>query len=122
MATEPGKESGGAVNLRYERDRFVAFAFASADAFLEIDAGLTIRYATGAVQRLLEQAPERLLGTLFVDLVVPESRPLIEAALAIAQRQGRFGPISLRIATANPVRVAAFGTYLPIEGGRTFRL
>ena len=58
MTTEAGKESKAVANLRYERDRFVASAFASADAFLEINAGLKILYATGAVQRLLDRAPE----------------------------------------------------------------
>ena len=32
-----GEGGPSAADLRYERDRFVAFAFASADAFLELD-------------------------------------------------------------------------------------
>ena len=62
MATEAGKEGKAVANLRYERDRFVAFAFASADAFLEINVDLKILYATGAVQRLLDRAPRRTSG------------------------------------------------------------
>lgn len=120
MATEAGKEGKAVANLRYERDRFVAFAFASADAFLEINADLKILYATGAVQRLLDRAPEELAGQPLLDLIVPQSVPLVRAALDIAQQQGRFGPVSLRIATDKPTRVAAFGTYLPVDGGRTF--
>ena len=120
MATEAGKEGKAVANLRYERDRFVAFAFASADAFLEINADLKILYATGAAQRLLDRAPEELAGQPLLDLIVPQSVPLVRAALDIAQQQGRFGPVSLRIATDKPTRVAAFGTYLPVDGGRTF--
>ncbi|MBT4710731.1 MAG: EAL domain-containing protein [Alphaproteobacteria bacterium] len=120
MRTEPGEESKAIANLRYERDRFVAFAFASADAFLEIDGDLKILYATGAVQRLLGQAPEKLTGQRLLNLIDEDSTPLVNAALEIAQNQGRFGPISLNITAPKSVRVIAFGTYLPVEGGRTF--
>ena len=47
-----------AADLRYERDRFVAFA--SADAFLELDADRVIQYASGAVQ-WLAGAPQEAL-------------------------------------------------------------
>ena len=77
MRTEPGEESKAIANLRYERDRFVAFAFASADAFLEIDGDLKILYATGAVQRLLGQAPEKLTGQRLLNLIDEDSTPLV---------------------------------------------
>lgn len=121
MEPEAGKgNAAAAASVRYERDRFVAFAFASADAFLELDADRTVQYATGAVQRLLEKPPERLLAAKFVDLVVKDSRPLIGAALDMAQEQGRFGPVGVRLAGGKSLRVVAYGTYLPIQGGRTF--
>lgn len=36
-------EGPGAVDLKYEQDRFVAFAFAMADAFVELDREYVIR-------------------------------------------------------------------------------
>ena len=57
-----GEGAESAADLRYERDRFVAFAFASADAFLELDTDRVIRYASGAVQWLAGAKPEDLEG------------------------------------------------------------
>ena len=102
MATEAGKEGKAVANLRYERDHFVAFAFASADAFLEINADLKILYATGAVQRLLDRAPEELAGQPLLDLIVPQSVPLVRAALDIAQHQGVSGPLAYALPLTSP--------------------
>lgn len=112
----------GAADLRYERDRFVAFAFASADAFLELDTANVVQYATGAVQWLAGATPEALKGKELVALVDKSDRPLLKAALATAEKQGRFGPLNLRISPKGrkQLRVVAFGTHLPVHGGRTF--
>lgn len=40
------------INLRTDRDRFVAFAFASADALVELDDSRCITYAVGGAHRL----------------------------------------------------------------------
>ena len=115
------KTAAGA-DLKYERDRFVAFAFATADAFLELDAGQVVLYATGAVQWLAGARSEQLQGKVLTDLVEKSDRALLEAALATATRQGRFGPLAVRFARPGraPVRVTAYGTHLPVRGGRTF--
>ncbi|HJM51654.1 MAG TPA: hypothetical protein QGF63_17640 [Alphaproteobacteria bacterium] len=49
-------------------------------------------------------------------------RRLLRAALSTAERQGRFGPINVRIQRPGdqPAQVALFGTYLPLAGGRIF--
>jgi EAL domain-containing protein (putative c-di-GMP-specific phosphodiesterase class I)/GGDEF domain-containing protein len=109
-------------DLRYERDRFVAFAFASADAFLELDTDQVIQHASGAVQWLAGAKPEELEGKEMVGLVERADRPLLKAALSTAVTQGRFGPLGLRVSPKGrkPLRVVAFGTHLPIHGGRTF--
>ena len=115
-------EGPGAVDLKYERDRFVAFAFAMADAFVELDREYVIRYATGAVQWLTGATAEQLSGRAVGDLVDAKDKMLLKAALEAAQRQGRFGPVALSFArgTKKAARVTAFGTYLPMRGGRTF--
>jgi len=111
-----------AVDLRYERDRFVAFAFASADAFLELDTDQVIQYASGAAQWLAGAKPDELEGKELVGLVERADRPLLKAALSTAVTQGRFGPLGLRVSPKGrkQLRVVAFGTHLPIHGGRTF--
>ena len=117
-----GEGAESAADLRYERDRFVAFAFASADAFLELDTDRVIRYTSGAVQWLAGAKPEDLEGQELVGLVERAGRPLLNAALSTAENQGRFGPLGLRVSPKGrkQLRVVAFGTHLPIHGGRTF--
>ena len=50
----------GTTDLFFERNRFVAFAFAAADAFLEIDCDETITFADGATQWLAGQPADHL--------------------------------------------------------------
>jgi hypothetical protein len=45
-------------DMRAERDRFVAFAFAAADAFLELDSDYKVIYAVGATQWLAGVPPK----------------------------------------------------------------
>lgn len=109
-------------DLKYERDRFVAFAFATSDAFFELDDSRTIVYASGAVQWLASAAAETLAGKSLSDLVVSRDRPMLNAALDTARRQGRFGPVTLRFKREGKhlARVVAHGTHLPTRGGRTY--
>jgi len=48
--------------LRHERDRFIGFAFASADLLLELNADLRIAWAGGAVRSVLGTDADRLAG------------------------------------------------------------
>ena len=108
--------------MRAERDRFVAFAFAAADAFLELDNEFKIIYAVGATQWLAGVPPEQLLGREFLTLISEQDRLLVQASLATAQSQGRFGPVNMRVKREGqkPLKIAAFGSSLPTHGGRTF--
>lgn len=58
--------------LKQERDRFVAFAFASADILLELDRAGTIVYANGAILGFLDKTPEEIQGMQFLDVVAPK--------------------------------------------------
>ncbi|MBT6387601.1 MAG: GGDEF domain-containing protein, partial [Alphaproteobacteria bacterium] len=109
-------------NLRSDRDRFVAFAFSAADAFLELDQDNKVVYAVGATQWLAGVGPEKLIDLSFLSMIVQEDRLLVEASLATAKRQGRFGPVNMRVLKQNaePLRVAVFGTSLPTHKGHTF--
>jgi EAL domain-containing protein (putative c-di-GMP-specific phosphodiesterase class I) len=108
--------------LRHQRDRFVAFAFAAADVLIEVDADQVIHYAGGAIQSLTGKSPQRLVGGSCLDLVAPADRPFVRAALAMASRRKRFGPVNVRLtgALCGPVLVALYGASLPQRNDRTF--
>lgn len=105
--------------LRHDRDRFVGFAFAAADALLEVDANHVIRYAGGAITFLTGRTPQAILGTSCIDLVAVPDRAMAKALLGGAVRRKRFGPVHLQLARAanGPVRVALFGACLPARDG-----
>ena len=84
-------------NLRSDRDRFVAFAFAAADALVELDDERKISYAVGAIHWLSGRSADHLLGTPFLDVVVEEDARLIRAAFGTAETQSRFGPVNIRL-------------------------
>ncbi len=71
----------GSDKLRAQRDRFVAFAFASADMLLELDGTGHVTYAGGACDKLLGVAPDQLNRAAFLDLIHPEDRPMAVEAL-----------------------------------------
>lgn len=110
------------LELRHQRDRFVAFAFAAADVLIEIDANQLVHYAGGAIQSLTGKSPQRLVGSSCLDLVVAGDRPFVRAALAMASRRKRFGPVSIRLSGAQcgPIVVALYGASLPQRNDRTF--
>ena len=113
-----GEGAESAADLRYERDRFVAFAFASADAFLELDTDRVIRYASGAVQWLAGAKPEDLEGQELVGLVERAGRPLLNAALSTAENQGRFRTTGSAGFTKRPQTASRGGVWHPLADPR----
>ena len=111
-----------ASDLRSERDRFVAFAFASADAFLELDENLNVDYAVGAIQWLSGNSQDLLIGKPLIEFVHQSDQPMVRAALGGVKRQGRFGPLNVRFARGDekPIKTAMFGSYLPTHEGRIY--
>lgn len=63
------------------RDRYVAFAFASADILLEMNKQGEILYIDGAINGLLGQSPEMLVGHSFLELVEPEHAASVQDLL-----------------------------------------
>ncbi len=109
-------------NLRTDRDRFVAFAFASADALVELDDNRCISYAVGAVHWLAGKSADALIGMPFIDLVSKEDQAFLKAAYSTVVKQSRFGPIevNLRGAADKPQRVTLFASHLPDRANRLF--
>lgn len=65
-----GANTNGLVDkLKRERDRFIAFAFASADILMELDKSGKIIYIDGAIKRLLGKEPEQLINSTFSSLI-----------------------------------------------------
>lgn len=102
-----------ALSIRGERDRFVAFAFASADLLLEVDAEGRICFAAGASQKLCGRAPQELLAQSFNSLICVEDRPMVSAVLASIRLGGRFAPLLVRLAADQPRIVILGGCCLP---------
>ena len=104
--------------LREERDRFVGFAFANADALIEVDQDLKVAYAAGAVQWLTGERPEALLHQSLLDLVARKSQPMARALMLDPSAPERFGPVSiqLRQRSGKTQEIALSGTHLPGQG------
>ena len=109
-------------SLRTDRDRFVAFSFAAADALVELDADRKVSYAVGAIHWLSGKSAETIIGVSFLDVVAKADRRMIQAAFTTAETQHRFGPINIRLTGSGgrEQRVALFGSYLPDRANRLF--
>lgn len=79
--------------FKSQRDRFLAFSFASADLLLEIDKTGQIIYALGATKALLGIDEKDLLETHFLDLFSDKDRGLmsvIQGSDTVASKQGPY--------------------------------
>jgi len=95
-------------DLRSERDRFVAFAFAAADLLIEVSSEGRILFAAGAAQALTGKPPAGLLGKPVLEMWLPADRVLMSRMLRQAQ-QDRIGPLLLRLdGTAIKASVGAY--------------
>src|SRR3546814_2623941 len=66
-----------AEQLREQRDRFLAFAFAASDLLLEVGDDSQIRYAVGATKQLLGGPPASVIGRGWLDIFAAEDRNLL---------------------------------------------
>ncbi|MBI1775989.1 MAG: EAL domain-containing protein [Proteobacteria bacterium] len=88
------------VELRHERDRFVAFAFAAADLLLEVGADGLVIFAAGAARRLTGRAAEALVGTPIEGLLIPPDFRLVAALLLKLEGGQRLAPTRVKMAQA----------------------
>ena len=84
-------------NLKDQRDRFVAFAFAAADLLVEVGADDRITFAAGAAQRLLGSGAQSHVGRSILDLFPVSEHALLAAILIDRRSHGRFGPINVMV-------------------------
>ncbi len=85
--------------LKTDRDRFVAFAFASADILLELDPGGKILYADGATSGLLGRNIDELTGYDFYTIVYGDDTEKARNALDELSSKQRLDNIELRLAS-----------------------
>lgn len=109
-------------DLREDRDRFVAFAFAAAHVFFEVDPALDVTHATGALQWLSGTRDDVFTGRNVGDFVVRDDRRLLKAACSLAQRDGQFRPITLRFRQIDGriVKTVASGACLPVKDNHIY--
>jgi EAL domain-containing protein (putative c-di-GMP-specific phosphodiesterase class I) len=84
--------------LKADRDRFVAFAFAFADLLIEVGPEGRIEFAAGAARGLTGREAAELAATPFAELFAPRDREPAERLLAAARGGNRTGAIVLRLA------------------------
>ena len=114
--------SAPAPGIRGERDRFVAFAFCSADILLELDARHVVTYAGGATMALTGRAPAMLLGASLFDLVAPNDHDLLRGVLERAANGLRIEQTGIRVLgpSGQIYPLTLGGYYLPDLGGHYF--
>ena len=102
-------------DLRQQRDRFVAFAFAAADLVFEIGPDNLIRYAAGAGKELTGRAPDLIVGSSWLKLFAEADRRLVKAAVEGISGQARCGPMIVRMQDSAAANQSAIfnACYLP---------
>ena len=89
-----------AEQLREQRDRFLAFAFAASDLLLEVGDDSLVRYAVGATNQLLGGAPRDVIGRGWLDIFIEDDRPLLVAKIGELGAGKRCGPLLVSIQPA----------------------
>lgn len=78
-------------SVKQQRDRFLAFAFASSDLLLEVDPEETILYSAGAARKLT--GAEDLVGRCWLELFAKIDRPTLVSMRGKAKEGIRNGPL-----------------------------
>lgn len=108
--------------IRGERDRFVAFAFCTADILLEIDTRYQITYAGGATVALTGRPSGGLIGTSVFDLFPASEQPVLRRLLERAADGARLEQTGLHVigTSGHALPLTLGGYYLPDLGGHYF--
>lgn len=99
--------SGGPHDDHKVRDRFVAFAFAAADAVVEVTADGKIAYAAGAIETLTRRTAEKLIGMVFLSIIAIPDRGRVKALLAEIGPAGRMSPALVHLSSGREIMLGA---------------
>ena len=89
--------------IKQQRDRYVAFAFAGADLFLEADARGVIQYATGAAKGFTGVSAGKLQGSRLSSYFDSQEQHLIQNLHAKTEPGQRKGPMLMRMSKEMPL-------------------
>lgn len=113
--------SGPIDEIKKERERFVAFAFAAAEIFFELNDKGKIIFEGGAAERI-GPTSESLIGEQLIDQIDEEDRDVFRALQQHLAHKGRIGPIPLRFKSSSGRSIALrlFALQMPGEDSHTF--
>jgi hypothetical protein len=116
------EESTPLSTVRAERNRFVAFAFASADVVLETDELGVVSFAAGAAEGLFGKSAAALVGTRVLALISANDRNGVGKALSGLVPGQRLDAIQVHSVCrdAEPRPISIHGYRLPDMPGRLF--
>jgi len=108
--------------IKKERERFVAFSFAAAEIFLEIDSKGKILFEGGASDRLGTNEDGSLAGKNIKDILDPDDQEIFSALFSHLEHKGRIGPLPLRFVSEGNRSIAlrVFALSMPGKDSRTF--
>lgn len=108
--------------LRLERDRHVAFAFAAADLLIEVGSDDVIIAASGAANALLGRDVSTLVGCPLAEVIAATDRPLLPYLLKQIRARFRIDPTVIAVTRADCPRVRTMlgGCRLPDRGPGLF--
>lgn len=89
------------MDLKDQRDRFLAFSFAAADLSLELGADSEVLYSIGASEQILGCPSDQLISKPFVSLFADAEAQIIKQILKSVDRGSRFGPLLLHTRSDN---------------------
>jgi EAL domain-containing protein (putative c-di-GMP-specific phosphodiesterase class I) len=84
--------------LKQQRDRFLAFSFASADLFIEVEPDGLISYSLGAARSLTGANETNIKGQQWLELFAQEDRATVNEMRNKAKMGQRCGPYLIKLA------------------------
>jgi len=92
-------------DLKKQRDRFLAFAFASADLLLEVDENQKITFSSGAARKFTGNVSTSLIGHDWLEILTQEDRAMVVNLHNQAMIGKRCGPILVNLNEQNDIKL-----------------
>ncbi|MBN8531797.1 MAG: EAL domain-containing protein [Alphaproteobacteria bacterium] len=83
--------------LRLQRDRFVAFAFASADILIELDEKGNIQFVDGTTRGMLGVGPKEMIGQNLMDFLEERSHDTLQLILSAPRQTSKIEEMPVRL-------------------------
>lgn len=84
--------------LKQQRDRFLAFSFASSDLFIEVESNGIVSFSLGAARSLTGTAEQNILGKQWLELFAVSDRHIVTGMRSQATTGKRCGPYLVKLA------------------------